>query len=51
MVDFIYPKKLGINLMLDEFYISIVPEGILLVPRVKNPIKVLEEEGKSYRKT
>jgi len=49
-VDFIYPKKLGINLMLDEFYISVVPEGILLVPRVKNPIKVLEE-GKSYRKT
>jgi len=31
--------------------ISVVPEGILLVPRVKDPIKVLEEEGKSYRKT
>ena len=31
--------------------ISVVPERILLVPRVKNPIKVLEEEGKSYRKT
>jgi hypothetical protein len=46
MVDFIYPKKLGINLMLDEFYIFVVPEGILLVPRVKDPIKVLEEEGK-----
>ncbi|MFP3163473.1 MAG: AbrB family transcriptional regulator [Acidianus hospitalis] len=45
-VDFIYPKELGINLMLDEFYISAVPEGILLVPRVKDPIKVLEEEGK-----
>jgi hypothetical protein len=29
-----------------SFYIYVVLEGILLVPRVKNPIKVLEEEGK-----
>lgn len=40
------PKEIRNKFNVDEFYISVVPEGILLVPRVKDPIKVLEEEGK-----
>ena len=39
------PKEIR-KFNVDEFYTSVVPEGILLVPRVKDPIKVLEEEGK-----
>jgi bifunctional DNA-binding transcriptional regulator/antitoxin component of YhaV-PrlF toxin-antitoxin module len=43
------PKEIRNKFNVDEFYISVVPEGILLVPRVKDPIKVLEEEGKKLQ--
>ena len=40
------PKGVREKYKTDEFYIVDLPYGIVLVPRVEDPLKTLEEEGK-----
>ena len=40
------PKEVREKYRTDEFYIVDLPYGIVLIPRVEDPLKALEEEGK-----
>mgnify|MGYP001770787056 CR=1 FL=1 len=40
------PKEVREKYHAEEFYIVDLPFGIVLVPRVEDPIRALEEEGK-----
>ncbi|BFI75692.1 AbrB family transcriptional regulator [Sulfurisphaera ohwakuensis] len=40
------PKEIREKIDSKEFYIVELPYGIMLIPRVKDPIKTLEDEGK-----
>jgi AbrB family looped-hinge helix DNA binding protein len=40
------PKEVREKFKSEEFFLVTLPSGILLVPRVDNPLKALEEEGK-----
>ncbi|BDC17445.1 AbrB family transcriptional regulator [Acidianus sp. HS-5] len=40
------PKEIREKFNSNEFYVVDLPYGIMLIPRVKDPIKALEEEGK-----
>lgn len=40
------PKEIREKIKSKEFYIIEVPDGILIVPKIEDPVKILEEEGK-----
>jgi looped-hinge helix DNA binding domain, AbrB family len=40
------PKEVRDKFKSEEFLLVTLPSGILLVPRVDDPLKALEEEGK-----
>ncbi|BDB99318.1 AbrB/MazE/SpoVT family DNA-binding domain-containing protein [Saccharolobus caldissimus] len=40
------PKEVREKFKSEEFFLVALPSGILLVPRVDDPLKALEEEGK-----
>jgi len=40
------PKEVRDKFKSEEFFLVTLPSGILLVPRVDDPLKALEEEGK-----
>ena len=40
------PKEVREKYNAEEFYVVDLPYGIVLVPRVEDPLKALEEEGK-----
>ncbi|MFP3203595.1 MAG: AbrB family transcriptional regulator [Sulfolobus sp.] len=40
------PKEVREKFKSEEFFLVTLPSGILLVPRVDDPLKALEEEGK-----
>ena len=40
------PKEVRDKFKSEEFFLITLPSGILLVPRVDDPLKALEEEGK-----
>jgi looped-hinge helix DNA binding domain, AbrB family len=40
------PKEVREKFKSEEFFLVTLPSGILLVPRVDDPMKALEEEGK-----
>ena len=40
------PKEVREKYKANEFYIVDLPYGIVLVPRVEDPLRALEEEGK-----
>jgi len=40
------PKEVRDKFKSEEFFLVTLPGGILLVPRVDDPLKALEEEGK-----
>ena len=41
------PKEVREKYNADEFYIVDLPYGIVLIPRVEDPLRALEEKGKN----